>query len=141
MDGITKALLIATKAHDSQRDKAGESYILHPIRLMLQFQDEALRQVALLHDVVEDSDITLDDLRKEGFSDEVIQGVESMTKRDGEAYEDYVERLLPNDLARAVKRADLNDNLGRAKQNHLVSQDKMKQYDWALKRLDAYENK
>lgn len=141
MDDLTNALLIAANAHDGQRDKAGEAYILHPLRLMMSFSDPRLRQVALLHDVVEDSELALNDLLDLGITEEVIKAVDAMTKRSGEGYEDYIERLLPNDLARQVKRADLTDNLSRSQKNQRVSDEKMKQYAWALARLDEVDQK
>lgn len=108
---IDDALRIAVRVHAGAVDKAGQPYILHPLRVMLRLSTETERVVAVLHDVVEDSDVTLDDLRREGFSDEVIDAVDHVTRREGETYETFIERIAPHPLARRVKLADLEDNM------------------------------
>ena len=105
-----KAMGIAFKAHDGQLDKAGLPYVNHPLHLAEQMDTEEECCVALLHDVVEDTDWTLDDLRREGFSDEVIEGVDLMTHDPQVNYFDYVRQLAPNPIARKVKLADLDHN-------------------------------
>lgn len=97
--------------HAGTVDKAGQPYILHPLRVMLRLATEAERVVAILHDVVEDSEVTLDDLRAEGFSDEVVDAIDHVTRREGESYEAFIERIAPHPLARRVKVADLEDNM------------------------------
>jgi (p)ppGpp synthase/HD superfamily hydrolase len=92
-------------------DKAGDPYILHPLTVMLRFRDPDARIVAILHDSVEDSDQTLADLEKEGFSEEVVEAVDALTRREGESYEEFIARLRPNPLARRVKLADLEHNM------------------------------
>lgn len=67
MANLEKAILIATKAHEGQKDKAGKPYILHPLRVMLRMKTTKDMMAAILHDVVEDTDVTLDDLREHGF--------------------------------------------------------------------------
>ena len=112
MDDLTRAILIAVSAHDGQIDKAGEPYILHPLRVMLSLKSEEERIVAVLHDVVEDCpDWPLDRLRREGFSEAVIAGVDAVTRRDGESYDDFIERARVDPIGRAVKRADVRDNM------------------------------
>ncbi|MBM4414783.1 MAG: HD domain-containing protein [Chloroflexi bacterium] len=111
MPTLDDALAIALAAHRGQVDKAGEPYILHPLRVMLRMRSETERIVALLHDVVEDSDRTLDDLRRDGFADEVVASVGHLTRHEGELYEHFIERVRPHPLARRVKLADLEDNL------------------------------
>ncbi|MEM9751910.1 MAG: GTP pyrophosphokinase [Planctomycetota bacterium] len=118
---LEHAIAIATKAHAGQTQRNGDPYILHPMRVMLSLSQgpdapagkrlEKLRIVAILHDVVEDTPWTLDLLRDEGFADDVVRGVDSMTKREGEDYPDFVERSAGDPLGRAVKLADLEDNL------------------------------
>ena len=108
---LEKALAIALKAHKGQIDKSGQPYILHPIRVMMQLEEAKAKVVALLHDVVEDSDITLNDLREEGFDSEIIETVACLTKDAHEDYTDYILRIKHNRLARLVKLADLQDNL------------------------------
>ncbi|MBF0178343.1 MAG: HD domain-containing protein [Magnetococcales bacterium] len=108
---LEQAIAIALQAHQGQTDKTGEPYILHPLRLMLRLSSNAERIVAVLHDVVEDTPITLDDLRQYGFSEEILAAVDLLTHRPEESYESYVARLTKNPLARRVKLADLHDNM------------------------------
>ena len=108
---LNKAIKIAIQAHENQVDKCGEPYILHPLRVMLTMQSEIDRICAVLHDVVEDSDITLDDLRKEGFDEDIIQILDCLTKRKGEKYEDFITRVLTNKTACKIKLEDINDNM------------------------------
>ncbi|RLT28372.1 MAG: HD domain-containing protein [Chloroflexi bacterium] len=111
MSQLDDALRIAVAAHAGQVDKAGQPYILHPLRLMMRMTSEAARIVAVLHDVVEDTDVSLDDLRAAGFGDEVIEAVELVTRRDTETYDEFIARIAPHALARQVKLADLEDNM------------------------------
>ena len=108
---LEDAIALAVEAHRGQRDKAGQTYILHPLRVMMRLETEPERMVAVLHDVVEDSPWTLERLRGLGYPEEVLGALDCLTKREGETYEAFIERLLPNPLARRVKRADLEDNL------------------------------
>ena len=127
---LEDAISIAAEAHRGQRDKAGAAYLLHPLRLMLRMDSEAAMMVAVLHDVVEDSDWTLERLRERGFSEEVVEAVACLTHRDGESYEEFVERLKPNPLARRVKIADLEDNMNVLRIGQLGPKD--------LQRLEKY---
>lgn len=110
MATLEKALEIAARAHAGQKDKEGLAYILHPLRVMHRVSDEAARIVAVLHDVVEDTSVTLDDLRAAGFSDEVMAAVACVTHARHEPYAEYVVRCRNNPIARQVKLADLEDN-------------------------------
>ncbi|WP_085694088.1 MULTISPECIES: HD domain-containing protein [unclassified Pseudomonas] len=107
---LERAIAIAATAHAGQVDKGGAPYILHPMKVMLRMSSLEERIVAVLHDVVEDCDVSLDDLRKEGFSETVLTAIESVTKVPGEAYEDFIERVALNPIGRAVKLADLEEN-------------------------------
>ena len=107
---LEHAIALAAKAHEGQIDKAGAPYILHPLRMMLRLSTPEERMVAVMHDVVEDCGWTLEQLKGEGFSEAVVAGVESVTKREGESYEDFVLRAAKNPLGRRVKLADLEDN-------------------------------
>jgi len=107
---LERAIAIAATAHAGQVDKGGAPYILHPLKVMLRMSTLEERIVAVLHDVVEDCGISLDDLRKEGFSEEVLSAIESVTKVAGESYEDFVERAAQNPIGRVVKLADLEEN-------------------------------
>ena len=111
MSTLNRAIVIAAEAHAEQVDKAGEAYILHPLRLMLQVTTEEERMAAVLHDVVEDSPWTLDELRAQGFPEAVVRAVDHLTRREGETYLDFVERAGGDPVARVVKRADLEDNM------------------------------
>lgn len=108
---LDDTLLLCVTKHYGQRDKVGAPYALHPIRIMLRFADEPARIVALLHDVVEDCDVTLDELREMGYSEEIVAALDCVTKREGESYEEFILRSKANPLARRVKLADLADNM------------------------------
>lgn len=110
MSTLERAIQIATGAHTSQVDKAGEPYILHPLRVMLNVSSPDERLVAVLHDVIEDSEITAKDLMLAGFSTTVIEAVVTLSKSQGISYEQYIEGVALNPLARIVKLADLADN-------------------------------
>ena len=110
MATIEKPPQIAAKAHEGQKDKDGQPYILHPLRVLNGVEGEEAKIVAVLHDVIEDSPVTEVDLREEGFSETVITAVKCLTHRNGESYADYVIRCNSNDIARRVKLADLEDN-------------------------------
>ncbi len=110
MATIEKALQIAARAHEGQVDKHGQPYILHPLRVMDAVEGEQARIVAILHDVIEDTSITADDLRREGFGQDALEAMDRLTHRKGEPYADYVIRCKGHDIARRVKLADLEDN-------------------------------
>ena len=110
MASLERAIAIAVEAHRGQTDKAGQPYVLHPLRIMLSLDSVAERIVGVLHDVVEDSDWTFAALRQEGFADSIIEALDSLTRREGETYGAFVARAATNPIGRAVKRADLLDN-------------------------------
>ncbi len=105
-----KALALCFAAHKDQLDKSGMPYVFHPFHLAEQMQDEVTTTAALLHDVVEDTDYTFDDLEKMGFATEVIAALRLLTHDDAVPYFDYVAALKDNPIARAVKLADLAHN-------------------------------
>lgn len=107
---LTRAIIIATEVHSGQVDKGGQPYILHPLRVMLDMGNNEERIVAILHDVVEDTEVSFDDLRREGFSEEIVEAVDSVTKRKGETYDQQVNRAKLNPIGRSVKLGDLKDN-------------------------------
>lgn len=102
---------VALLAHAGQLDKAGAPYIGHPERVASRQRSEAAVSAAWLHDVVEDTVVTLDDLRQGGFDRRVVDAVEALTRRDGEDYLDFVRRAARNPIARLVKIADIEDNM------------------------------
>jgi len=138
---LDKALEIAVNAHAGQKDKVGQPYILHPLRIMIRMDGDAERIVAVLHDVIEDSALTLDDLKQAGFSDLILEAVDCLTRREGEDYEAYVERSSRSPLARNVKIADLEDNMNLRRLHHLAEQDKarMERYQKAYRFLTGRE--
>jgi (p)ppGpp synthase/HD superfamily hydrolase len=110
MASIEKAIQIAARAHEGQVDKQGLPYILHPLRVMDGVEGLDAKIVAVLHDVVEDTSVTFDDLEQAGFSREVLAAVRCVTHAEGESYAEYVVRCRDDPIARRVKLADLADN-------------------------------
>ena len=109
---LSKAIHLATNAHHGQFDKGGNPYILHVLSVMnlLENADEELQTIALLHDVIEDTDTTFEDLRSHGFSERVITAVNLLTKHRGQTYEEYKAGVFSNTDAMRVKAADLTHN-------------------------------
>ncbi|MHA3737074.1 HD domain-containing protein [Pseudomonas sp. Eth.TT006] len=136
---LERAIALAATAHAGQVDKGGAPYILHPLKVMLRMNTLEERIVAVLHDVVEDCGISLDDLRKEGFSEEVLTAIESVTKVPGESYKDFVERAAQNPIGRMVKLADLEENsdLSRIASPSWEDLERVEKYRRAIGRLRA----
>ena len=126
-----KALKLCFEAHKNQTDKTGLPYVFHPFHLAEQMTDEYTTVTALLHDVVEDTDYTLNDLQEMGYPDEVIQALSLLTHDDGSEYMDYVKRLKNNPIARAVKLADLKHNSDLSRYDTIDNQ--------AIKRTAKYQ--
>ncbi|WP_352399999.1 HD domain-containing protein [Anaerotignum sp.] len=108
---LENALIIAAKAHKGQLDKGGNPYILHPIRVMLGCKTQEEKIVAILHDTLEDSDLTVDDLIKEGFSENIVDAVVCLTRDKNQDYMEHIQEVSKNSLATAVKLSDLADNM------------------------------
>lgn len=134
-----KAIMIATKAHAGQKDKAGTPYLLHVLRVMLSVEKINEKIVALLHDVVEDSEVTFEELANEGFPKKILKAVELLTKTEKKTYEDYIQEIKNNDLARAVKLADLKDNMNITRLKKVTESDKLriKKYKAAYNLLNS----
>ncbi|MDE6775829.1 MAG: HD domain-containing protein [Ruminococcus sp.] len=133
-----KAMLIACNAHHGQHDKSGFPYIFHPYHLAEQMNDEISVCVALLHDVVEDTDITIHELENK-FPPEITEAVKLLTYNGKEDYFDYIRRLKTNPYAKLVKIADLTHNLD---QSRLLNTDDIPEYKrayWKEKYTHAYE--
>lgn len=112
MDLLEHAIAIALDVHSGQRDRYGRPYILHPLHVMLQMETPEQMIAAVLHDVVEDSETTLDDLRGQGFPEEILEVVDLLTHdKNAMSYDEYVRRLKPNPIARTIKLADLQHNM------------------------------
>ena len=136
---IDIALAIAKKAHAGQVDKAGVDYIQHPLYVASQVKTEQEKAVALLHDVLEDSDITVADLLAYGLSNEVVTAVQTLTKKKGQSYQDYLGKVKSNNLARVVKLADLkhNSDLSRLKTVSNTDYERVKKYKNAIRYLST----
>lgn len=111
MSDLTNAIQIATDLHDGQTDKSGQPYILHPLRVMLTMNDDLHRIVAVLHDVAEDCEDGWRALHNANFGDEVLDAIDALTRKEGETYEDFIQRAGSNPISRQVKIADIQDNL------------------------------
>jgi len=137
MSTLEKAIRIAAQAHEGQRDKAGASYILHPLRVMMKMTTETERITAVLHDVIEDTDWTMERLRREGFHGEILGALDCLTRQNGEEYEKFIERVKWNPLAVKVKIADLEDNLDVSRLKEVTDADtkRLKKYELALQML------
>lgn len=127
---LGRAVAIAATAHQHQLDKANAPYILHPLRLMFKGRNLAEQMVAILHDVVEDSDWTLERLAEEGFNPDVLAAVDALTHRPNESYDQFIDRILLNSLATQVKLYDLEDNMTLTRLTSLSDKD--------LERLQKY---
>ena len=137
---LERAIQIALEAHTGQLDKGGSPYILHPLRVMMSVDLELEKIVAVLHDVVEDSNWTFEDLLAEGFSIEVIEALQSVTKESpDEDYDLFIQRAIHNPIGRKVKLADLRDNLDVTRITELAEKDlqRINKYKKALKILSA----
>lgn len=139
MSTLGRAIAIAADAHAGQLDRAGAPYVLHPLRVMDASESEVERMVAVLHDVVEDSAWTLDGLRAEGFSEEVVSAIDAVSRREGEPYMEFVERAAAHPLGARIKRADLLDNLDPSRISNPTAEDyeRLHRYLRALALLDG----
>ncbi|MEI6666219.1 MAG: GTP pyrophosphokinase, partial [Chloroflexota bacterium] len=115
---------------------------LHPLRLMMRMTSETARIVAVLHDVVEDTEVSLDDLRAAGFGDEVIDAIDLVTRRESESYDEFIARIAPHALARQVKLADLEDNMDTRRLETIDERtvERMQRYLRSWRLLRALEN-
>ena len=125
-----RALKLCFEAHKDQIDKSGMPYVFHPFHLAEQMKDENTTIVALLHDVIEDTDYTFDDLKTFGFDDVIIDALKLMTHDESVPYMEYVMAIKTNPIARAVKLADLQHNSDLSRLDVIDEK--------ALKRKDKY---
>lgn len=140
MATLERAIVIAAEAHAGTVDKAGAPYVLHPLRLMMKMESIAGMIIAVLHDVVEDNvQWTLPRLQEEGFSREIIEAVDALTRRKAELYPQYIERAAINELARTVKMHDLEDNINIRRIRNPTDDDRRRiiKYESALNKLKA----
>lgn len=137
---IEDAIELAVRCHRGQTDKYDQPYILHVLGVAGRCRSIEEKIVAFLHDTVEDKHVTFDDLRKTGFSERVISAVERLTRRKGEQYTAFVDRIAPDPLARAVKLADLEDNMDVRRSNRPMKQkdaERLEKYRQAWQMLSA----
>lgn len=146
MTDLERAIALAVETHSGQVDKAGEPYILHPLRVMFSLSSGDERIVGVLHDVVEDSEVSFEDLKKTGFSPAVVDALEAVTKRpdeegSDEGYQAFVERASANPIARQVKMADLLDNLNVTRLSEISEKDsrRLSKYLKALRYLETLD--
>lgn len=140
---LEKAIAIAVEAHQGKKDRAGQPYILHPLRVMFRVETEDERIVAVLHDVVEDhGDVwPMDRLRQAGFPPHLLEALDCVTKRPGESYQQFVERSASNPIARRVKLADLEDNMDIRRMSGVSEEarERLNRYLAAYRRLQGPE--
>lgn len=137
---LKKAVHLSYEAHRDQTDKSGQLYFLHPVFVALNVETIEQKITALLHDVVEDTDITLADLKNAGFSDEIVEAVGVMTKTD-ESYDEYIKKVKTNTIAKAVKIADLRHNSDLTRLKEVTERDlkRVEKYKKALEYLSGEE--
>ena len=129
-NNLKHAIDIAVECHSGQKDRAGEPYIQHPMRMMMKMKTTEEKIVAVLHDVVEDSEMRLAELKKLGFSEKILKAIDALTKRKGESYKKSIERVKKNPLAVKVKIADFEDNMDIRRLKRITENDR--------KRLNRY---
>jgi (p)ppGpp synthase/HD superfamily hydrolase len=131
------AIKIAEKAHQGQFDKANQPYILHPLTVMAQMDDFESKIVAVLHDAIEDSDLTITELSQQGFPELITEAIAAITKLDGELYDDYLLRVMGNAIALKVKIADVKHNMDISRIANPTVKDfqRLEKYQKVLKQL------
>ena len=129
---LEKAISIAVQAHAGQTDKSGKPYILHVLRVMMKGKSEDEMIGGILHDLVEDTDWTFEQLKEEGFPQHIITALELVTRKDREKYSDFIQRISGNPLAVAIKLNDLEDNMNVNRLNEVTVKD--------AERLSTYIN-
>ena len=137
-NSLNKAIIIASKIHKGKKGRNREPAILHPIRVMSKMTDNNSRVVAILHDVVESKKISIQELKDNGFNDKICKAVDLLSRKKGEKYFNYIDRLKNSKLACKVKLADLTDNYIRRKLYKFASKidmQKIKKYKKAYKIL------
>ena len=134
---LHKAIIIACEAHQGQSSINGEPYILHPLRLLIKVKSNEERIIAILHDVIEKTNISLADLKNKGFDQNIISSIDSLSRRRGESYVDYIGRLMQNRISVKIKLLDLADNIKMHSENNEngIYDVKINQYKNALKQI------
>ena len=134
---LHKAIKIACEAHQGQSSINGEPYILHPLRLLIKAKSNEEKIIAILHDVIEKTNISLLDLKNKGFDQNIISSIDSLSRRGSESYFEYIERLMKNKISVKIKLLDLADNIKIHSENNAngIYDAKIIQYRNALKQI------
>ncbi|MEK3828537.1 HD domain-containing protein [Paenibacillus sp. FSL K6-1558] len=135
---IESAISVALQAHKGQLDKGGHPYILHPLAVMNRVESMEEKIVAVLHDVIEDSEVTLEELRGLGFSEEILTAIQLLTRSTEDSYEEFIEKTTTNRTARNVKIADIKENMNISRIMNPTEEDynRLEKYRKALERLE-----
>ena len=123
---LNQAIKMATHFHSKQVDKAGEPYILHPLWVMNNVKTLKGKIVAVLHDVVEDTSVTIHKLNIYGFDKDIIEAVDVLTRKEDQKYSDYIELIATNEIAREVKIADLSHNMDLSRLKEVTNRDEIR---------------
>jgi (p)ppGpp synthase/HD superfamily hydrolase len=136
---LAVAISISYQAHDGQIDKAGKPYISHPLTVMAQMDTIESKIVAVLHDAIEDSDLTIADLVNQGFPEFITEAIAAITKFDGELYENYILRVKSNAIALKVKIADITHNMDISRIANPTAKDfqRIEKYEKVLTQLTS----
>lgn len=136
---LRMAINIANDVHSHQVDKAGQPYILHPLWVMNKVHTLKAKIVAVLHDIVEDTNITIEDLIFKGFDEDIVEAISLLTRKKNQSYNNYIELIATNDLAKEVKIADLSHNMDLSRLKEITDKDK-ERYNKYLKARDYLMN-
>ncbi|MCK6073901.1 HD domain-containing protein [Paenibacillus silvae] len=136
---IELAISIALEAHKGQLDKGGNPYILHPLAVMNRVETIEEKIVAVLHDVIEDTEVTIEQLRELGFSEEIVKAIGLLTRSKEDSYEQFIEKTTTNRIARNVKIADIQENMNLSRIKNPTEQDynRLEKYKKAMERLEG----
>ena len=142
MSTLEKAIALAATQHAGQLDKGGQPYILHPLRLMLQFSNPTLQIIAVLHDILEDTATTAEDLKELSFSAEIIKAIQALTKQTRESRLEAAKRTALNPLATQVKYVDVLDNMNLSRIKNPTARDfaRLEEYKEVLEILKQAKN-
>jgi len=134
---LEQAISIASLAHTGQLDKGGEPYILHPLRVMMKLKDERQRIIAVLHDVIEDTNITDIDLLYQGLGYDAVNVILTLSRRKSESYDEYIDRISKDEFAIEIKLADLEDNMDISRIKNMTGKDyeRVEKYGRAREKL------
>lgn len=135
---IESAISLALQAHKGQLDKGGHPYILHPLAVMNRVESMEEKIVAVLHDAIEDSEVTIEELRDLGFSEEILTAIHLLTRSTEDSYEEFIEKTTTNRTARNVKIADIKENMNISRIKNPTQEDynRLEKYRKALERLE-----